>query len=39
MFVIYHAVQIGNDWMKKIPRKADFLNSIIPKLDKYDIAG
>ena len=43
-----HAVQFGNNWMKKIPRTAigrrpspiwrhrNFLNSVISKLDKQD---
>ena len=38
-----HAVQFGNNWMKKIPRTAkigrgrrrNFLNPIISKLDKH----
>ena len=36
-----HAVQFGNNWMKKIPRIAkigcqrNFLNPIISKLDKH----
>ena len=34
-----HAVQFGNDLMKKIPRKANFFNSVISTLDKHDIAG
>ena len=34
-----YAVQFGNDSMKKIPRKANFFNSVISKLDKHDIAG
>ena len=34
-----YAVQFGNDSMKKIPRKANFFNSVISKLDKRDIAG